>query len=120
MGSGNISDAAQCLRYAGTRSGTRTHTPKKITDFKSVASANSAIRANYLLIFCYAVITVLCMDIIFQRYDLSILQSEYFKTIFNAEKVEPALGFEPRTDGLQNRSSTTELSWHLSFQGEVN
>ena len=30
----------------GTRSGTRTHTPKKITDFKSVASANSAIRAH--------------------------------------------------------------------------
>ena len=25
-------------------------------------------------------------------------------------KLEPALGFEPRTDGLQNRSSTAELS----------
>ena len=24
--------------------------------------------------------------------------------------MEPALGFEPRTDGLQNRSSTAELS----------
>jgi hypothetical protein len=26
--------------------------------------------------------------------------------------VEPAVGFEPTTDGLQNRCSTTELSWH--------
>ena len=26
-------------------------------------------------------------------------------------KVEPAVGFEPTTDGLQNRSSTPELSW---------
>src|SRR5258707_12754017 len=26
-------------------------------------------------------------------------------------KVEPAVGFEPTTDGLQNRCSTTELSW---------
>ena len=25
--------------------------------------------------------------------------------------MEPAVGFEPTTDGLQNRSSTTELSW---------
>jgi hypothetical protein len=25
--------------------------------------------------------------------------------------VEPVLGFEPRTDGLQNRCSTTELNW---------
>ena len=25
------------------------------------------------------------------------------------EKMEPAVGFEPTTDGLQNRSSTTEL-----------
>ena len=29
-----------------------------------------------------------------------------------SSKMEPALGFEPRTDGLQNRSSTAELSWH--------
>ena len=28
-----------------------------------------------------------------------------------AKKMEPAVGFEPTTDGLQNRSSTTELSW---------
>ena len=27
------------------------------------------------------------------------------------KKMEPAVGFEPTTDGLQNRSSTTELSW---------
>ena len=26
-------------------------------------------------------------------------------------EVEPAVGFEPTTDGLQNRCSTTELSW---------
>ena len=30
--------------------------------------------------------------------------------------MEPALGFEPRTDGLQNRSSTAELSRHLLIQ----
>ena len=29
--------------------------------------------------------------------------------------MEPALGFEPRTDGLQNRSSTAELSRHHVF-----
>ena len=28
----------------------------------------------------------------------------------SSSKLEPALGFEPRTDGLQNRSSTAELS----------
>jgi hypothetical protein len=27
--------------------------------------------------------------------------------------MEPAVGFEPTTDGLQNRCSTTELSWRL-------
>jgi hypothetical protein len=26
-------------------------------------------------------------------------------------ELEPAVGFEPTTDGLQNRCSTTELSW---------
>ena len=26
-------------------------------------------------------------------------------------EMEPVLGFEPRTDGLQNRCSTTELNW---------
>jgi hypothetical protein len=25
--------------------------------------------------------------------------------------VEPVVGFEPTTDGLQNRCSTTELNW---------
>ena len=30
-------------------------------------------------------------------------------------KVEPVVGFEPTTDGLQNRCSTTELNWPLSF-----
>ncbi len=28
-----------------------------------------------------------------------------------AEKLEPVVGFEPTTDGLQNRCSTTELNW---------
>jgi hypothetical protein len=27
------------------------------------------------------------------------------------QEMEPAVGFEPTTDGLQNRCSTTELSW---------
>src|SRR5690606_25586570 len=27
-------------------------------------------------------------------------------------KLEPVVGFEPTTDGLQNRCSTTELNWH--------
>jgi hypothetical protein len=27
------------------------------------------------------------------------------------QRMEPAVGFEPTTDGLQNRCSTTELSW---------
>jgi hypothetical protein len=26
-------------------------------------------------------------------------------------KLEPVVGFEPTTDGLQNRCSTTELNW---------
>ena len=30
-------------------------------------------------------------------------------------KMEPADGFEPPTDGLQNRCSTTELSWLERF-----
>src|SRR5690606_3364808 len=29
------------------------------------------------------------------------------------KKLEPAVGFEPTTDGLQNRCSTTELSWRI-------
>ena len=29
----------------------------------------------------------------------------------NKEGVEPAVGIEPTTDGLQNRCSTAELSW---------
>lgn len=32
--------------------------------------------------------------------------------------MEPAVGFEPTTDGLQNRSSTPELSW-LLYAAEV-
>ena len=28
--------------------------------------------------------------------------------------MEPAVGFEPTTDGLQNRCSTTELNWRLN------
>jgi hypothetical protein len=27
------------------------------------------------------------------------------------KKLEPVVGFEPTTDGLQNRCSTTELNW---------
>ena len=27
------------------------------------------------------------------------------------EDMEPVVGFEPTTDGLQNRCSTTELNW---------
>ena len=34
-----------------------------------------------------------------------------FRKIKEKKKMEPAVGFEPTTDGLQNRSSTTELSW---------
>jgi hypothetical protein len=29
--------------------------------------------------------------------------------------MEPVVGFEPTTDGLQNRCSTTELNWHKEF-----
>ena len=31
--------------------------------------------------------------------------------ILLSAKLEPVVGFEPTTDGLQNRSSTTELNW---------
>src|SRR5271157_970888 len=31
--------------------------------------------------------------------------------IINAIRMEPVVGFEPTTDGLQNRCSTTELNW---------
>ena len=30
-------------------------------------------------------------------------------------KAEPVVGFEPTTDGLQNRCSTTELNWRPSW-----
>ena len=30
--------------------------------------------------------------------------------------MEPAVGVEPTTDGLQNRCSTTELSWPLKVK----
>jgi hypothetical protein len=29
--------------------------------------------------------------------------------------MEPAAGIEPATDGLQNRCSTAELSWHRDY-----
>src|SRR5436309_12522658 len=32
-------------------------------------------------------------------------------------ELEPVVGFEPTTDGLQNRCSTTELNWHPSAKG---
>jgi hypothetical protein len=36
----------------------------------------------------------------------------FFKSLrANAKKLEPVVGFEPTTDGLQNRCSTTELNW---------
>ena len=37
--------------------------------------------------------------------------------ILLSAKLEPVVGFEPTTDGLQNRSSTTELSWRQSEKG---
>ncbi len=30
-------------------------------------------------------------------------------------KMEPVVGFEPTTDGLQNRCSTTELNWRAEL-----
>ena len=30
-------------------------------------------------------------------------------------RMEPVVGFEPTTDGLQNRCSTTELNWRLKW-----
>ena len=36
------------------------------------------------------------------------------------KEVEPAVGIEPTTDGLQNRCSTTELSWReREYGGEI-
>src|SRR5262245_11315141 len=35
-------------------------------------------------------------------------------------RVEPVLGFEPRTDGLQNRCSTTELNWLANASKQAN
>src|ERR1043166_3260748 len=32
-----------------------------------------------------------------------------------ASKLEPVVGLEPTTDGLQNRCSTTELNWLLNL-----
>src|ERR1043165_9300181 len=31
--------------------------------------------------------------------------------LLKQQELEPVAGFEPATDGLQNRSSTTELNW---------
>ena len=36
-----------------------------------------------------------------------------------ASEVEPVVGFEPTTDGLQNRCSTTELNWLATVHGLV-
>jgi hypothetical protein len=33
-------------------------------------------------------------------------------------KMEPVVGFEPTTDGLQNRCSTTELNWLFVVTGQ--
>ena len=32
--------------------------------------------------------------------------------------MEPVVGFEPTTDGLQNRCSTTELNWLFVVTGQ--
>jgi hypothetical protein len=32
---------------------------------------------------------------------------------YKGEKLEPVVGIEPTTDGLQNRCSTAELNWRL-------
>src|SRR5476651_626605 len=34
---------------------------------------------------------------------------------FTINEMEPVVGFEPTTDGLQNRCSTTELNWLLDL-----
>src|SRR5881397_2033250 len=33
--------------------------------------------------------------------------------------MEPVVGLEPTTDGLQNRCSTTELNWHRSLNHQL-
>jgi hypothetical protein len=33
-------------------------------------------------------------------------------------KMEPVVGLEPTTDGLQNRCSTTELNWLLKMKNK--
>ena len=35
-------------------------------------------------------------------------------------KMEPVVGFEPTTDGLQNRCSTTELNWLNAHETRIN
>ena len=42
---------------------------------------------------------------------VSFADSETFCFKETVERVEPAVGIEPTTDGLQNRCSTAELSW---------
>ena len=41
-------------------------------------------------------------------------QNDSKKSDANLVEVEPVVGFEPTTDGLQNRCSTTELNWPQS------
>ena len=36
-----------------------------------------------------------------------------------ASKLEPVVGLEPTTDGLQNRCSTTELNWHHTLNHQL-
>jgi hypothetical protein len=39
-----------------------------------------------------------------------------FCAVFSGNGVEPVVGFEPTTDGLQNRCSTTELNWRIATE----
>ena len=39
----------------------------------------------------------------------------YLEHVLTPEKLEPVVGIEPTTDGLQNRCSTTELHWHFAL-----
>src|SRR5712664_4207930 len=44
----------------------------------------------------------------FRQISLSLLER------IGVRKLEPVVGFEPTTDGLQNRCSTTELNWRAA------
>ena len=43
--------------------------------------------------------------------EVSIKKSTVKRRLLINEKLEPVVGIEPTTDGLQNRCSTTELHW---------